>query len=91
MGAGDPVYLADILKYICAEILELAGNAATVTRKVVYFLAISLLQLRMTRISIICLGALLLPLVVSSQIFMKSFYSRSQNSRRCYIRMRNQI
>jgi hypothetical protein len=33
VGAGAPVYLTAVLKYLCAEILELAGHAARANKK----------------------------------------------------------
>ena len=33
LGNGAPVYMASVLEYLCAEILELAGNAARDNKK----------------------------------------------------------
>ena len=33
IGGGAPIYLAAVLEYLCAEILELAGNAARDNKK----------------------------------------------------------
>jgi len=33
IGSGAPVYMAAVLEYLCAEIMELAGNAARDNKK----------------------------------------------------------